>query len=181
MRKNAGQIIRRYASALFESALEAGAVEPVSAQGEGLAQVFTPEVLSFFANPGISEQVKHETLAGVLEGAKAHAILINFLKLLLANKRFALAAEVLRDFQRRADAQLGIARVTLVTARGVDANEALEFERALSESLKKKVVLSRSVDASIKAGYVVKIGNTLVDASLKSRLQGLKESLSQGV
>ena len=78
-------------------------------------------------------------------------------------------------------AELGIARVELVTAHVVSVEEARQFEQALQQSLNKKIVLSQKVDESLKAGYLVRIGNTIVDASLKTRLQGLKEALSQGV
>lgn len=181
MRKNTGQIVRRYAAALFESAAEAKAVEPVAAQAEVLARAFTPDVLGFFVNPGVAETAKAETLASLIEGAKVNPILANFLKLLLANKRMPLVAEILREFLRKSDESLGIARVELVTAHTVGADEARQFEQALAQSLKKKIVLSQKVDESLKAGYLVRIGNTIVDASLKTRLQGLKDALTQGV
>ncbi|MCA2961845.1 MAG: ATP synthase F1 subunit delta [Silvanigrellales bacterium] len=181
MKKNAGQIIRRYAAALFESANEASAVAPIAEHAEALAQALTPEVLSFFVNPVFADAVKLETLRELSKSVGAHAVLTNFLALLLANGRFVVTAEVLREFLRLADEKLGVARVDLVTPRAIGDDEAKEFEKALSDALQKKVVISRKIDAGLKAGYVVKIGNTVVDASLKSRLQGLKESLSQGV
>jgi len=181
MRKNAGQIIRRYALALFESADEAGAVEPVAVHADGLGQALSPEVLAFFVNPGISDAIKQETFSEVLRGIGAHVVLSNFMKVLVANKRIVLAGDVLREFMRLADEKLGIARVELVTPGPLSDAEAQEFEKALEGALKKKVIISKRIDADLKAGYVVKIGNTIVDASLKSRLQSLKESLSQGV
>lgn len=181
MRKNSGQIIRRYAAALFESASEASAVAPIAEHAEGLAQALTPEALSFFVNPMYSEAQKREALSELTKALNAHSVLTNFLSLLLDNGRFVATADVLREFLRLADEKLGVARACLVTPRAIDDAEAGEFEKALGAALQKKVVMSRKIDAGLKAGFVVKVGNTVVDASLKSRLLGLKESLSQGV
>jgi len=181
MKSNPGQIVRRYATALFEAALESGALEQIADEADGFTKVFSPEVISFFINPGFTPEVKQQTIEEMTRGSSVHAILGGTFKLLLANKRIALVTEVLGDFLRKADTHRGIARVSLYTAHAITAEETREFEKALGDSLKKKVVLTQSVDASLKAGYVVKIGSTLVDASLKSRLQSLKETLSQGV
>jgi F-type H+-transporting ATPase subunit delta len=181
MRKNAGQIIRRYAAALFESASEGGSVESVAITAHALERALTPESLGFFVNPGVSAAAKEETLAEVLKASQAPEVLRTFLSLLIVNKRFAVAPDILREFLRLSDVKLGIARVELITARPLDDGQEAEFEKALGSALRKKVVITKKVDADLKAGYVVKIGNTLVDASLKSRLQNLKESLTQGV
>ena len=181
MKKNLGKIIGRYAQALFDASLESKELEAVSKQAEGLAQVFSPEMVSFFVNPGIDLAKKKALLQEIGSATGTSSSVLRFFDLLLDNHRFLVVSEILKAFVVQADAKLGIARVDLVTASALSAVEAAEFSSVLEKALSKKIILKQKTDPSLKAGCVVKIGNTLIDASLQARLQSIKESLSQGV
>lgn len=181
MKKSTGQIVRRYSTALFESALQAGAVAEIAPQAQLLVHALTRDVVEFFTNPRYNDAAKLELIESLVTGIKAHQVLAETLRLILANRRMPIVGEILENFLVRADEHQGITRADLVTAKSISSDEVKEFESALSGALKRKIILSQQVDESIKAGYIIKIGNTIVDASLRSRLVGLKESLSQGV
>lgn len=181
MRKSYGQIVRRYATAFFESALEANAVVPVSEQTNALLGVFSAEVVKFFVSPMYAEAEKNDALEAVLSSLKAHDVLAGLLRTMLANNRLEVVSEVLRQFLKEADTQQGILRAEVHSARALSSVELGEIETSLSSASRKKVILASQVDEALKAGYIIKIGNTVVDATLRSRLAGLKESLSQGV
>jgi F-type H+-transporting ATPase subunit delta len=181
MKKNAGQIVRRYASALFEASSESSEVEKMSKDAEGLAKVFSPEMLSFFVNPAVELVQKKSLLDELLISSEVSTVFLKFFHLLIDNKRFIFVSEVLKEFVKMADEKLGIARVDLVTSHLLSDSDCVEFTRALELALKKKIVMTQVVDPALRAGCVVKIGNTFIDASLQARLQSIKESLSQGV
>ena len=85
---------------------------------------------------------------------------------------------VLNNFLIKADNYIGVARATLVSANKLSEAGRDEFSHALSSVLKKKIVLETKIDESLRSGFIIKVGNTNVDASLRSRLLNLKESLS---
>jgi F-type H+-transporting ATPase subunit delta len=90
-------------------------------------------------------------------------------------------SEILGEFLSQTDIRLGVCRAELITARPVSQAQASEFEVHLGKCLNKKTILSSRIDTTLKAGYIVKIGNTLIDASLKTKLSRLKDTLIQGV
>lgn len=181
MRKSSGPIVRRYATTLFELSSEAKDLQDTAAQVRALQQLLTPELVTFFKSPRHSAESKAEVLEVLVQGLKASPTMAGFLRLLMANGRLEVLPGIVAEFLLRADAHFGISRVTLSTARPLSSAELGEFEAALSQSLQKKLVLSTEVDESLLAGVLVRIGNTLVDASLKAKLMNLKESLTQGV
>ena len=181
MRKSYGQIVRRYATALFESALEANGVVAVSEQANALLGILGAYVVKFFISPMYSEVEKKEALESLIVAVKAHDVLAGTLRTMLANNRLEVVGEVLRQYLADADTQQGILRAEVHSARPLSSAELSEIEKSLSNASRKKVILASQVDEALKAGYIIKIGNTVVDASLRSRLTDLKESLSQGV
>lgn len=181
MRKSFGQIIRRYAAALYESALEANAVPEVAQQAKTASAVLDADAIRFFTSPLQADQSKKDTLESFIASIKAHPVLAGIMRVMLENERFLVLKDVLRTFMKMADEFEGIVRADVFAARPLSSVELGEFESALTSAMKKKVILESKIDESLKAGYVIKIGNTIVDASLRSRLVGLKESLSQGV
>lgn len=181
MMKSSGQITRRYASALFELASESGKLAQIRDEVAGLNAALTAETVTFFASPRYKDEAKTEVLDLLQKQVKIDETLSRFLRVVLENKRIALVKQILSAFLSRADDQLGIARAEIISAAELDAQELNKFKELLTSALKKKVEITQKVDPTLKAGSIVKLGNTIVDASLRTRLANLKESLSVGV
>ena len=178
MSKNVGPVVRRYSTALFELAHEANLVGPISEQLSSLLQILTKDTLDVLVNPLIDEMKRKDLLKTVLSGINGDALLEKFLNVLWANCRISALPAISKDFLNRADTHEGICRAEVFSARPMSPQELQEFENSIATALKKKVILTTRLDESLKAGYVVKIGNTVVDASLRARLASLKESLT---
>ena len=181
MVKNSGQIIRRYATALFELTVENNVVKDVFSQVQLALSALSPDVVSMLVNPAYSDADKKDVIATLIKSIQADPVLKGFLELVQTNRRFIFLKEILKEFLVRADDHMGMTRVEIHSAKALSSTELGEFESSLSLALKRKVILTPKVDEALKAGYLIKIGNTIVDASLRSRLANLKESLSQGV
>lgn len=181
MMKSSGQIIRRYATALFELSQEAGKLQEVRDQASVLVGAIDESVAEFFASPRFKESSKNEVIDALTAKMKLNDNLVKFLKLVVENGRAPVVKQVLASFLVRADAALGIARADIISATALEASEINKFKELLSTVLKKKVEIVHSVDPSLKAGSIIKLGNTIVDASLRTRLANLKDSLSVGV
>ena len=181
MKKSYGQIIRRYATALFELSVESQAVPLFVSDAKSILSLLDQNTLAMFKHPGYSVASKKEVLSLLSSSIHAQPLMVRFLDQVLENRRISVIREILQDFLTRADEYMGIKRVDIFSARPLSGEDLADFEKTLTQSLNKKVIITPKVDESLKAGYIVRIGNTIVDASLRSRLASIKESLSQGV
>lgn len=188
MSSRSGALARRYGRALFECAIEASRkdnftqFEQFVVSSRILLSFFSKKVIYFFTNPTLSLSEKNGLLEVVLNKIFNNKLppeeFVSFLKLTLENHRFFMIDYVIKDFLLRADEHLGVARATVVSAMSLDENIKADFTTVLHSVLKKNIVLETEIDVSIRSGFIIKIGNTNVDASLRSRLLNLKESLS---
>ncbi|KAB8030884.1 ATP synthase F1 subunit delta [Fluviispira multicolorata] len=189
MKKNSGPIARRYGTALYECAIDASrngsslSFEKFADIVRELQATFDKKLLSYFKSPVLTIKEKNELLDIVLSKIntnekKLPSELKDFLRLMIENARLLELPIVLKDFLIKADEYIGVARATLISANKVTKEGEEDFSSILSSVLRKKIVLETKVDESLRSGFIVKVGNTNVDASLRSRLLNLKESLS---
>lgn len=180
MKKNAAEIARRYATALVELAQEEGAIVDLLEEVRKV-QTYTPVVMDVFTSPEYSDEERQALLATFAELLKLRPLMVRTLGLILKNRRFVLVPLVMHAYQEKVDGIMGICRATIASARPVEPGVIVEFEQALSKHLGKKVHLVPKVEEDLRAGYVLRVGNSIVDASLKTRLRTLRESMSRGV
>lgn len=188
MNKFSGPLARRYGTALFECVIESSQkggsnlFEQYIEASRTLMSFFNKKVTSFFINPTLSIEEKKQLLDTVLSkifvDKKIPSELTGFLKLMLENHRFSELQMVLKNFLIRADEYAGVARATLISASKLKEGGESEFSSVLHAALNKTIILDTKVDESLRSGFIIKVGNTNVDASLRSRLLNLKESLS---
>ena len=188
MNKFSGPLARRYGTALYECALEASQKGNSSVFNDFvevsrvLADFFTRKMTVFFVNPTLSVEEKIVLLNSVTDKILPNKTipkeLKEFLKIMIENHRFSEIQSVLKNFLLKADEYLGVARVSVTAATQLNENGVAEFASVLQNVLNKKIILGSKVDESLRSGFIIKVGNTNVDASLRSRLLNLKESLS---
>lgn len=175
---NITQIARRYAVALFELSVESGTVAQVAEEAKTILGYLNENVRDVFKSPIYSEGEKQALIDTLVSSAKLSQTTGNFLRQLGANRRLSLTSEALTEYLAKADEYAGIQRVEVFSAKQLTAQDLGEFESKLAQVLGKKVIVTPVVDESLKAGYIVKVGNTIIDSSLKSRLTSLKSSLN---
>ena len=180
MKKSASEVAKRYAAALFELGQEQNDLAKRVDEAR-LVEPYLPIVMDVFVSPVFLDVNKTELLNVFISSLKLRQTFGNSLRLILRNKRFGLMPKILKEFFAMVDDSMGITRGALVSARAVDAARIEEFESALSAHIGKKVYLVARVEESLRAGYVVEVDGTVIDASLKTRLKNLRESLSRGV
>lgn len=178
---NSGEIARRYARALFELVVERGLAVEVLHQLGNFLKVMDKDVFEALCGPLYEESEKERVLETAVESLGMNALLANTLRVMLRNRRFELVHEMYQAFRERVDQHMGVLRATLVSARPVDVQTVEQFEEALSQGLGKKVFLVPAVEESLVAGYMIRVGNTVVDATLGTRLRRLRDSVGQGV
>lgn len=168
---------RTYARALVEAS---GAAAPKIA--DELDELCTsidanPATWSSITAPELSEGVQRALVDSVSEGS--NPMTRNLMRLLVDNGRLAELPEIAAELRRLVKIQLGQLDVTITTAVELPATLRTKLEERLSTTTGKQVSLHASVDPEIIGGLVVQHGDTLIDTSLRSRLDSLKLNLSR--
>lgn len=129
-------------------------------------------------NPVISIKDKKEIIDKVFsEGIDS--LIINFIKVLVDKNRFDTFEEVVISFSKALDNINNLSRVTVTSAVKMSEESKQKLKEKLENKLKKSVVLDLDIDSSIIAGLIIKIGDNVIDMSLKHKLEDLSKTLTK--
>lgn len=170
-------LARPYARAAFEVALAAGELDKwqqmLSLAGSVVAQ---EKMRNALANPANTAEQNARLLSGVLAG-EVDAPVQNLIQTLAVNKRLTLLADIAAQFAAlKAEHQKTLA-VEVVSAFPLDDAAKQRLQAALTAKLARAVNLSTSVDKTLLGGVLIKAGDTVIDHSVRGRLQKLAEAL----
>lgn len=171
--------IKRYALAAFQLALERDNLETWREDLGALASLWSNEDLrALLASPAITPKDKLEMLQQLFPGAEP--LVLNLAGVMLTHGLMASIPQVSREFDGLVDAHHGLSRATVTTAVAVDHALVDEIEQWLSNLTGKKLILETQVQPAIVGGFVAQVGDQLIDGSIRSRLQQLREKMSTG-
>ena len=173
----AGSVARRYANAYFELAKNADDIDGWRAELAAVVEALTAdEVATALVNPKLSiaerTRMGMQLLKGVADAAR------NLARLLIERRRAALLPEILAHYDALADKEAGLVRAEVITA--VPVNSALEraIRDALARGLGQSVETTVRSDPSIVGGLVIRIGDRVIDDSVRTHLQQLQAALA---
>lgn len=172
-------VARRYAKALFAVAQEEDGLD---AYGETLAAVAglcasQPEVMDALNNPQYPLDVREKVAAQLGKAIGAPQVMINFLRLAVQKRRAEVLPDIAEVFQGMVYAERNTSQGTVVTAIEIDDALKGKIQEKLEKITGKKILLESRVDPSIIGGLVAKVGDLVLDGSIKSQIAGLKESI----
>lgn len=175
-------IARRYSTALADVVLKQGEAEAVKGELENWGGLFreNSDLQTVFGNPAIAHTNKERVLNELIAKAKPSRTIANFLKVLLRNGRLGDIADISARFGTILEERSGIVSAEIISARNLPAGERAEFEKNLGKITGKKVHVNYTVDKGIIGGVVTRIGSTVYDGSVKTKLENLREQLVNG-
>jgi F-type H+-transporting ATPase subunit delta len=166
---------RRYAQAAFRIALDEGTIETWRRDLNDIASVLAEsELAPILDDRRMPLSVRTEMAERVLDVAP---LSMNMARLLIQKGRSLDARAVADAFGEMADEHAGIAHAQITTAVSLSSEQVTEIEQQLSRNLKKQVQAVAEVDPSIIGGVIVRVGDRLVDASVRARLKQLRKEL----
>ena len=175
---------RRYAKALFDLAKKSGpeAMEAAGADLEGFAALAreSAELADLFRDPVFSSQEKQGVIAALADRLETGAMVRNFLSLLAEKHRLMLLAGIAGEYQVLLDAEKGILRGEIVSAVPLDEKTRADVVGKLEKKAGQSLVLDFKVDADLLGGMLLKVGDNVMDASLKTQLSLLKDTIKRG-
>jgi len=168
---------KRYAEAVFEIAKTFNSFDRWSEELRAIARVQAdPDVTTLLSAPSVSFETKELFIFQALPDLSVEAK--NLVKILLRRGRFSLAPQIADHFDRLLNDYRGIAVAEVTSAIPLTPEELSAVERRLSAMTGRQVLVETNVDQSIIGGIVARIGDQLIDASVRGRLMSLKKRLA---
>jgi F-type H+-transporting ATPase subunit delta len=169
-----------YARSLFEVARDQGKLDELREQLGQFADALDSnrELAVFFFSPYFSTKEKQEGLARMLDGADE--TFVNFLELLIENHRMPVIFRTRQQYERMWERENELLPVDITSAIELDAETTEGLGRSIGERAGRKVKLAAHVDPDILGGIVLRVGNSILDASIRNRLEQLRRHVAQG-
>ena len=169
-----------YSRALFESASEHDRVDEIKTQLGQFADALDAdrELSIFFFSPYFSTQEKEDGLMRALEDAEA--LFVNFLRLLIEKHRMPVIFRIRREYERLWEQANQLLPVQVTSAVELDKSTIDAIGARIGERTGRRVELTTSVDPEILGGVVLRVGNAILDASIRNRLEQLRKQVAQG-
>jgi ATP synthase F1 delta subunit len=172
------EIAEVYARALFEAAHEKGRLDSVHEQlGEFADALLASQDLQvFFYSPYFSTAEQKQGLARALSGADP--LIDNFLEMMIEKRRMPVLGATRARFEVLWEHENRRLPVEVTSAIELDEKTVSEIGRRIGEQTGQKVELTSRVDPDILGGIVLRVGNSILDASIRSRLEQLRKDVA---
>jgi F-type H+-transporting ATPase subunit delta len=174
-----GSVARRYARALFELGVDRGRFEAFGAELAELAAMYasSPELRQTLENPVFKLDQRRAVLSKLLPSVAPSGEVQTFASLLLDRSRLIALPAIARAYAEMVDAKLGRVNATVTSAQPLDPATRAQVQAALEKRTGKKVVLTTGVDPSLIGGIVARVGDLVLDGSLRTRLATLQNRI----
>jgi F-type H+-transporting ATPase subunit delta len=169
---------RIYARALFQAAQDKGRLETVHRQLDELrdAVAEAEDLRAVLENPEVDSRVKGDVLARIAQGADEEVV--NFLRLIAEKGRAGELTEIVDEFDSLVSAEERILDVELTTATELSEQEFGRILGRIEAASGRKVQATRKVDPNLIGGIVLQAGSMRLDASVRGRLERLRQDLT---
>jgi len=169
-----------YARALFEVASERDVLDTVREQLAQFVDALSADRLLevFFVSPYFSIQEKKDGLGRMVEGADE--AFMNFLQTLVERDRMPEIAHIRARYQELWDAERKLLPVEVTSAVALDEETVRSIGERIGSETGNTIQLTTVVDPDMVGGIVLRVGNTVLDASIRTRLEQLRKEAAQG-
>jgi F-type H+-transporting ATPase subunit delta len=171
----------RYATALFELALETNAVDPVLADLRKFDALLaeSADLTRLVRSPVFTADVQSKALGAVIDRAGIAGVAAQFLKVVAANRRLFAVREIIAGYAALVARHKGEVTAQVTVAEPLSDAHQSEIKNTLNAVTGKDVRVDVRVDPSIIGGLVVKLGSRMVDSSLRTKLNALKHAMKE--
>jgi len=171
-------LARPYAKAAFEYASDKGDLESWLAQLQLAAAVAAePRVVALLNDPALTATEQSDRFLGLL-GDNASAPVQNYLRVLAGNRRLPLLPQVCRQFAELKAERERVVEVQVLSAFDLPEDVRDRIAAALGKRLDREVVVSSETDPALLGGLLIRAGDTVIDGSVRGRLNKLAEALT---
>lgn len=172
----------RYATALFDLALEAKAIDAVKQDLEQFDALIaaSPDLLRLVRSPAFSADEQLKALSAILARVGIEGLAANFLRVITTNRRLFAVRDMIRDFRMLVAQHRGEVTAQVTVADRLNDQNLEALKNALkSVTHGKEIDLNMKIDPAIIGGLIVKVGSRMIDTSLRTKLNAIKFAMKE--
>ena len=182
MSKNKGFSItstERYSLALYELASENNVISQVEDQSSSILNLISSskDFSNLIKDPTNSQEDLKKVLNIISENNKFESLLKNFLSFLVIKRRFFYVEQILKSFIETCSKKRGELKAELKSAKELSSDEISKITNELTQNFSSKIKLNYKHDKSLIGGLIVQVGSTMVDTSIKNKLQQIENKM----
>ena len=172
------ELAKVYARSLFQVAAEHGILDEIRVQLAEFVDALAAsrDLQVFFFSPYFSSQEKKEGVHRVIEGADER--FVRFLELLAEKHRMPVAFRIRRVFEEMYAEENRMLEASITSAVEIDDDVVKQIGERIEEQTGRRVELTSHVDPDLLGGLVIRVGNTVMDASVRNRLERLRKNMA---
>jgi F-type H+-transporting ATPase subunit delta len=169
----------RYSLALYELATEANVLEEIEKNATSIINLISSskDFKSLIKDPTNIKKDVLIALNKISEQYKLNNLLTKFLSFLISKRRFFYVDKILKSFLETCSVKRGELKAELTSAKDLTENELNSIKEELTKNFSSKIKLNYKYDASLIGGMIVQVGSTMVDASIKNKLQQIENRM----
>ena len=182
MSKNKGFTItstERYSLALYELASENNVISQVEDQSSSILNLISSskDFSNLIKDPTNNQEDLQKVLNIISENNKFESLLKNFLSFLVIKRRFFYVEQILKSFIETCSKKRGELKAELKSAKELSSDEISKITNELTQNFSSKIKLNYKHDKSLIGGLIVQVGSTMVDTSIKNKLQQIENRM----
>ena len=171
----------RYATALFQLALDAAALDEVGADLTTFQAMLedSEDLMRVVKSPVFSADDQNRAVNAVLAKAEITGLCANFIGLVAQNRRLFVILDMIRDFRKLLASHRGEVSAQVTSAEALSDAHVDALKAALKEQVGRDVQLETQIDPELLGGIIVKVGSRMIDSSLRTKLNNLKIAMKE--
>ena len=169
----------RYSLALYELSAEAKVLNEVENQSSSIINLISSsgDFKTLIKDPTIKKEDQLNVILKISNYYKLNNLLTKFLSFLISKRRFFYLEEILNNFIETCSRKRGEVKAELIAAKELKESEINTIKEDLTKNLNSKIKLNYKYDPSLIGGLIVQVGSTMVDTSIKNKLQQIENRM----
>ena len=166
----------RYSLALYELASESNSLSKIEENSHALLKLISnsKDFNDLIKDPTINRDILNHVIKNISDNFKLEVLFKNFLGFLIIKRRFFYVEQILKNFNEICSEKRGELKAEIKSAKNLTQEEIDKITQELSNNLKSEIKLNYTHDQSLIGGLVVQIGSTMIDTSIKKKLQQIE-------
>ena len=169
----------RYSLALFELSEENNLISQIEDQSSSILNLIekSEDFFNLIKNPTTGQEDLLKVINTISENNKFESLFKNFLSFLIQKRRFFFTERILKSFIEICSRKRGELKAELKSAKALSNEEIVKITEELTKNFSSKIKLNYKHDKSLIGGLVVQVGSTMVDTSIKNKLQQIENRM----
>ena len=167
---------KRYSLALYELASESNSISKIEENSDAFLKLISSsrDFNNLIKDPTVSRNILNQVIEKISNSYRLEVLFKNFLSFLISKRRFFYVQQILKSFNEICSEKRGEIKAEIKSAKNLTQDEITNITQELSNNFKSEIKLNYTHDQSLIGGLVVQIGSTMIDTSIKKKLQQLE-------